>query len=208
MRRGTRIGARWQRGPGSAVLPVVLSALLLAVTGCSEDGNTIGEQARAGDQKGYIAGDGTLQQVAPADREIQIELSGTTLDGQEWSSTDHRGEVVVVNVWGSWCGPCKAEAPDLQAAYEHFEESGDPVQFIGVNDRDGVETAQAFEEALGIGYPSLADDGGRTLVALQGWANARPTTMVLDRKGRVAARVAGPVDEATLVGMVEDVLAE
>lgn len=198
---------RWATGRRGAALSVGLSAALLGLAGCSDDG-TIAEQARAGDQKGYIAGDGTLQQVAAADREIQVDLAGTTLEGEQWSSTDHRGEVVVINVWGSWCGPCKAEAPDLQAAYEHFEETGDPVQFIGVNDRDGVEAAKAFEKVQGIGYPSLADDGGQTLVALQGWANSRPTTMVLDKEGLVAARVAGPVDETTLVGMVEDVLAE
>ncbi|GAA1138595.1 TlpA family protein disulfide reductase [Ornithinicoccus hortensis] len=199
--RRTGVGAagRW-----AGALSVVA---LLGVAGCSDEG-TIAEQARAGDQKGYIAGDGTLQQVAVGDREVRIDLSGTTLQGQDWSSADHLGEVVVINVWGSWCGPCKAEAPDLQAAYEHFQEAGDPVQFIGVNDRDGLDAAKSFEKVQGIGYPSLADDGGQTLVALKGWANPRPTTMVLDRDGLVAARVAGQVDETTLVGMVEDVLAE
>lgn len=187
---------------------VLALAAVLAVAGCSDGGNTIAEQARAGDQKGYISGDGSVQQVAPEDREIQIDLQGTTLEGEAWRSADHRDSVVVVNVWGSWCGPCKAEAPDLQAAYEHFTQAGDPVTFIGVNDRDGVETAKAFEEAMGIGYPSLADDGGQTLAALQGWANPRPTTLLLDEAGQVAARVAGPVDDATLVGLVEDVLAE
>jgi thiol-disulfide isomerase/thioredoxin len=187
--------------------PVLALAAVLAVAGCSDDGNTIADQARAGDQKGYISGDGTVQQVPVEDREILIDLRGTTLQGEEWSSADHRDSVVVVNVWGSWCGPCKAEAPDLQAAYEHFTEAGEPVTFIGVNDRDGVETAKAFEESMGIGYPSLADDGGQTLVALQGWANPRPTTLVLDTEGRIAARVAGPVDDTTLIGLVEDVLA-
>lgn len=191
-----------RRGTTAALL-----ALGLALTGCSNDANTIAGQARQGDQKGYISGDGTVQTVAVEDRDLTIELSGTTLEGEPWESADTRGSVLVINVWGSWCGPCKAEAADLQAVYEHFTSAGDPVEFIGVNDRDSQQTALAFQEAEGVGYPSLVDDGGQTLVALQGMANARPSTLVLDEQGRLAARVAGQVDESTLRGLVEDVLA-
>lgn len=185
----------------------LLLALALALSACGDDANTVAGQARQGDQKGYISGDGTVQTVAAEDRDLTIELTGTTLEGEEWDSAEARGSVLVINVWGSWCGPCKAEAPDLQAAYEHFAESGEPVEFIGVNDRDSQPTALAFQEAEGIGYPSLVDDGGQTLVALEGMANARPSTLVLDEQGRLAARVSGQVDESTLRGLVEDVLA-
>lgn len=181
------------------------AALALATAACS-GGNTIAEQARQGEQLGYLSGDGTVQTIAEGQRDTTIALDGTTLEGQDWTSLDARGSVVVVNVWGSWCGPCKAEAPDLQAAYEHFAEAGEPVQFIGVNHRDSVATALAFQRAKGIGYPSLEDDG-QTLLDLQGMGNARPSTLVLDAEGRLAARVLGQVDEATLRGMVEDVLA-
>jgi len=186
----------------------VLLAAGAALAGCGSDANTIAGQAMQGDQKGYISGDGTVQTVPPEEREITIELTGTTLEGEPWDSADARGSVLVINVWGSWCGPCKAEAKDLQAVYEHFTSAGEPVEFIGVNDRDSQPTALAFQEAEGIGYPSLVDDGGRTLVALQGMANARPSTLVLDEQGRLAARVAGQVDESTLRGLVEDVLSE
>jgi thiol-disulfide isomerase/thioredoxin len=186
----------------------VLLAAGVALAGCGSDANTIAGQAMQGDQKGYISGDGTVQTVPPEEREITIELTGTTLEGEPWDSADARGSVLVINVWGSWCGPCKAEAKDLQAVYEHFTSAGEPVEFIGVNDRDSQPTALAFQEAEGIGYPSLVDDGGRTLVALQGMANARPSTLVLDEQGRLAARVAGQVDESTLRGLVEDVLSE
>lgn len=185
----------------------LLLALALALSACGDDANTVAGQARQGDQKGYISGDGTVQTVAAEDRDLTIELTGTTLEGEEWDSAEARGSVLVINVWGSWCGPCKAEAPDLQAAYEHFTGSGEPVEFIGVNDRDSQPTALAFQEAEGIGYPSLVDDGGQTLVALEGMANARPSTLVLDEQGRLAARVSGQVDESTLRGLVEDVLA-
>ena len=189
-----------------AALTAALLAVLTGLAGCGDGGNTINEQARDGSQKGYIAGDGTIEQLAPEDRTMTIELEGETLEGEPWSSSDARGEVVVVNVWGSWCGPCVAEAPDLRAAHEHFSEAGAPVSWIGVNDRDSAAAALAFEERYEIPYPSLVDDGGATLLQLQGMANARPSTLVLDREGRLAARVAGQVDESTLRGLVEDVL--
>lgn len=192
-----------RRGPGVAA---VLAALLLS--GCSGDGTSINEQMRQGDQKGYVAGDGRIEQLPTQDRSTVIELSGTTLEDQPWDSRDHRGEVVVVNVWGSWCGPCDAEAPDLVAVSESFTEAGAPVTFIGVNVRDSVPSALAFERRHGVPYPSLLDDGGRTLAQLQGLATARPTTMLLDGEGRLAARVNGQVDRSTLRGLVEDVLAD
>lgn len=187
-------------------LTAVLAALALTVVGCSDGGNTVSEQAREGSQKGYIAGDGTIEQLPVDERTLTIELEGETLEGEPWSSADALGEVLVINVWGSWCGPCVAEAPDLRAAHQHFQETGDPVVFIGVNDRDSTDAALAFEEKHEIPYPSLVDDGGATLLQLQGMANARPSTLVLDREGRLAARVAGQVDESTLRGLVEDVL--
>jgi thiol-disulfide isomerase/thioredoxin len=163
---------------------------------------------RQGDQKGYVAGDGRIERLAPEERSSLIELSGTTLEDEPWDSQDHRGEVVVINVWGSWCGPCDAEAPDLVAVSEDFTEAGAPVTFIGVNVRDSVPSAVAFERRHGVPYPSLMDDGGRTLSQLQGLATSRPTTMLLDGEGRVAARVNGQVDASTLRGLVEDVLAD
>ena len=195
----------------------VLGAVLL-MAGCSDGGNTINDQARDGSQKGYVSGDGTVEQLAPDERTRTIELEGNVLAGTDpdtgevqlepWTSTQARGDVLVINVWGSWCGPCVQEVPDLKAAHAHFEESGDPVQFIGVNDRDSPSAALAFEQRHDMPYPSLADDGGRTLLDLQGMATPRPSTLVLDREGRLAARVAGQVDDATLRGLVEDVLTQ
>ncbi|MGB3186918.1 MAG: TlpA disulfide reductase family protein [Ornithinimicrobium sp.] len=193
------------KGVVAMLVAVSLSSVLLS--GCSGD-NTIAEQAREGNEKNYIAGDGTVTAVGPWQRETEMELTGTTLEAEPWSSTDAIGEVLVINVWGSWCAPCIAEAPDLNEVYAHFEEADQPVEFIGVNVRDSVPTALAFQKAKDVPYPSLEDDGGATLIDLQGLANARPSTLVLDRDGMVAARVLGQVDASTLRTLVQDVLDE
>lgn len=195
---------------GRSVRAALVAAVSLMLAGslvaCSEEASTINAQMRQGDEKGYIEGDRRIEQVAPEDRTTTIELTGTTLEGEDWSSSDLAAEALVVNVWGSWCGPCVAEAPDLaEVAGEH--EGSEDVAFIGVNVRDAVESARAFEDRFDIPYPSLRDDGGRTLAQLKGMATARPTTLVLDGQGRIAARANGQIDASTLRGMIDDVLA-
>jgi thiol-disulfide isomerase/thioredoxin len=188
------------------LLQTLLAAAALALAGCSDDGSSINEQMRQGDQKGYVAGDGTIEALTPGQRETVVTLEGTTLEGEPWSSADHRGQVVVINVWGSWCGPCIEEAPALEQVASDLREAGEPVRFIGVNSRDSVPSALAFQQAHGISYSSLQDDGGRTRAQLGGLAVATPSTIVLDGQGRVAARVSGQVDASTLRGLVDDVL--
>jgi thiol-disulfide isomerase/thioredoxin len=116
------------------------------------------------------------------------------------------GTVLVVNVWGSWCPPCIEETPALQKAHEQL--AGKDVEFIGLDIQESPESGLAFQKANNVAYPSLAYDGGVPLLALQGKVAATPTTLVLDRHGRIAARVSGPVTTATVVGLVDDVLAE
>jgi thiol-disulfide isomerase/thioredoxin len=115
--------------------------------------------------------------------------------------------VVVLNTWASWCPPCRAEAPDLRRA---AEAKAGKAQFVGINIRDNPPAARAFVRTYRIPYPSLVDDGGSILMTLGDIvpAQAIPSTIVLDRQGRVAARVIGQVRYSTLVGLVEDVLAE
>jgi len=187
---------------------VAAGALCLGVAACSSDANSIAAQARSGDGKGFISGDGSIERVGLDQRSALLTLSGTTLQGTPWKVTDARDKVLILNVWGQWCGPCVAEMPHLQQVWSQLSAAGKPVQFMGINYRDGVETARAFLLANKITYPSLEDDGGRTLLALHGKANTTPTTLVLDRKGRIAARVSGPVSAATLSGLVNDVLGE
>jgi thiol-disulfide isomerase/thioredoxin len=187
---------------------IAVGALCLSVSACSVDANSIAAQARSGDGKGFVSGDGTIERVALDKRSTPLTLSGTTLQGTPWKIADVKDKVLVLNVWGQWCGPCVAEMPHLQQVWSQLSAAGKPVQFMGINYRDGVETAEAFVRANRITYPSLQDDGGRTLLALRGKANTTPTTLVLDRQGRIAARVSGPVTAATLSGLVNDVLGE
>jgi thiol-disulfide isomerase/thioredoxin len=192
-----------------ARVPRVLAALVAgllgmpAVLGACSTGTG---QAVAG--QGYIAGAGTVVQLAPGDRDDPVEFAGRTLDGTRFDVTDHRGEVVVVNVWGSWCPPCIAEAAGLQDVWAANEAKD--VQFVGVNFRDNRDAALAHERRFGVTYPSIDDGAGATLLQLRGSLPPRaiPSTLVLDRSGRVSARVLGQVPPATLRALVSDALAE
>ncbi len=132
---------------------------------------------------------------------------GITLDGEPIASADLAGHVVVLNVWGSWCGPCRAEAPDLARLARETASRG--VRFVGIDTRDTTAAAQAFVRAFDVPYPSVADPDGQVLLEFQGIipVTAVPSTLVLDRDGGVAARVVGPVSYSTLRGLLDDELA-
>ncbi|HYN28267.1 MAG TPA: TlpA disulfide reductase family protein [Dermatophilaceae bacterium] len=189
-------------------LALVAALALGGAAGCTEDPNSVAAQAKKGDNKGYVSGDGRVEQIAAEEREEPVDLSGRTLTGEAWSSSSARGSVVVLNVWGSWCAPCVAEAPDLQRSWAAFEKSGKPVQFMGINFREDPARGAAFAAKSGMTYPSLTDESGVLILALQGKAPTVPTTLVLDTDGRIAARVNGTVSETTLTGLVDDVLAQ
>jgi thiol-disulfide isomerase/thioredoxin len=193
--------ARWAVG-------VVAVALLLGAGGCSQDPNSVAAQAKAGDQKGYVSGDGAVEAIPASRRAAPVELAGTLLDGTSWDAASARGKVLVLNVWGSWCAPCVAEAPALQRTWSELQAAKAPVQFVGIDFREDPARGAAFATRAGLTYPSLSDDSGVAILALQGKAPTVPTTLVLDRTGRIAARVNGPASAATLRGLVDDVVAE
>lgn len=185
------------------MLPVLLTGLLGAVlSGCSND--DVGSSGDAG----FVSGKGIITRLAVEDREQPGEVAGETLDGEPISLDDFEGQTVVVNVWGSWCAPCRAEAPDLVAASEELADRD--VAFLGINSRDlDKAAALAFQRRFEVPYPSIYDQQGRTLLAFRGTLspNAIPSTVVVDEQGRVAASVIGEVSRSTLVGLVEDVMA-
>lgn len=196
-----RTALRW----GAAALA---TASVSAAAACSSDPNSIAEQAKAGDSKNYVAGDGSIETVATGQRGEPVTLSGTTLEGQPWSIADVAGSVAVVNVWGSWCPPCIEETTDLQSAWKSVQTKKQKVAFIGLDKLESPETGLAYQKANGVTYPSLAYEGGVPILSLQGKAAATPTTVVLDTQARIAARVSGPVSKSTLLALVADVLAE
>ena len=161
-----------------AVLLAVALPSALVLAGCSNDVGSSGNQ-------GYVAGKGIITSVKAADRKQPGEVAGRTLDGKQVSLADFRGKVVVVNVWGSWCGPCRAEAPELEQAATALAPEG--VQFLGIDVKDTKSAGADFLNSKQISYPSIYDPSMRTLLAIKGYpANGIPSTIVLDRQGRVA----------------------
>jgi thiol-disulfide isomerase/thioredoxin len=187
--------------PEVRALRMLLAVLLVgAVT------SACGGGAGTGD-KGYVDGTGVITRLAPDKRKTPGEISGTTLQGDDLSLKKYAGKVVVLNVWGSWCPPCRKEARILASAARTLAK--DDVAFVGVNTKDSSrDLGLAFERRFDVPYPSFFDPSGRTLLAFRGTLNpsAIPSTVVLDQKGRVAASILGEVpSEKTLVDLVQDV---
>ncbi len=200
--------ARRSGAPMSTVERIgsLVGALLLLLTACGASGPSTAGGAAAGQQ--YVSGPGTVTRVSTGERGSAPGVQGRLLDGGTFDLAAHRGKVVVFNVWGSWCPPCRAEAPGLQRVWEETRAKG--VQFVGINTRDTVPAARAFERRFGITYPSVVDDDGRLLLAFRGSLppNAIPSTIILDSESRVAARVVGATTYEKLRRLVDDVLAE
>jgi thiol-disulfide isomerase/thioredoxin len=171
-----------------------LLLVMLGLVGCSGGGSA-----------GTLAakGDGVLAVLPAEKRKEPIDLVGTTLTGARLDLATLRGKPVVLNIWGSWCAPCRTEAPELRTA---ATELADQAAFVGIATRDDKAEALAYERRFKITYPSLLDEGD-LLLALRGAvaAAAPPVTLILDAKGRIAARFVGPITRRTLVGAVQDV---
>ncbi|WP_203337202.1 TlpA family protein disulfide reductase [Nocardioides limicola] len=184
----------------TARIAALLTVALLALTGCGGGQGT-------GD-KGYITGDGTVRELPVADRGTPVRLDGVDLAGEPLSVADLRGTPVVVIVWGSWCPPCRAEAPEL-AELAHAR---DDVAFVGINIRDPSEAnGLSFNRRFGIDYPSFFSPTGEALLAFRGTLtpNSIPSTVVLDASGRVAASIIGPLPSiGTLNALIDTVVDE
>lgn len=191
---------------GALKIAALAALAALSLTGCASN-DTLADQYRSGDNKNYIAGDGTVTEFAKADRGAAVAWSGALADGSQLSSANLTGVVTVMNFWYAGCAPCRAEAPDLVAIAKLYPK----VQFIGVNVRDAAGTAQAFERKFDIQWPSILDAGsGSVVLAFTGIVTpqAVPTTLVIDREGKVAARVLGRIEVGTLKALIKRVVDE
>jgi thiol-disulfide isomerase/thioredoxin len=187
------------------VRAVVAAFAALALVGCTS-GNDAVDQA-AGSEQRFVSGNGTVAEYAPADRRAAPSLTGELLDGAKYDPSSFKGKVVVINFWGSWCAPCRAEADDLEAVYAATKASG--VEFLGVNVRDSRDNAEAYERAYKVTYPSLYDRGQRVALKFRDTPpNAIPATIVLDRAGRVAVVFRKPLLREDLQPTVERIAAE
>jgi thiol-disulfide isomerase/thioredoxin len=188
----------------TAVRTAAVLAAMLILAACVSTGAD--EQTRSAGQVGYPDVARNLTRVPPDQRKELPAISGPALGSTQTISTqDFRGKVVVINVWGSWCPPCRKEAPDLQTA---SVETKDVAQFVGITSKDyDPAPAEAFVRSFQITYPSIYDPTGKVLLAFAGELppSAIPSTMIIDRQGRLAVRVLSEVSKITLVDMINDV---
>jgi thiol-disulfide isomerase/thioredoxin len=174
---------------------VFVPLMALVLSSCGGGGSSIAEES-------FVSGNGSVSYIKPSDRIAAPALSGMTLSGKNY--TFNVGQVAVVNVWASWCAPCRAEAPTLAALSEKYTD----VAFMGILTRDNPVNAEAFARRFALPYPTLIDDSVLIGFRKSLPANAIPSTVLIDKQGDVAARISGEVTFASLSELIEKVSAE
>lgn len=155
----------------------------------------------------YVGGSTNAVLYGSGHRASAPGFSGTTITGQRFSSASYRGKVMVINFWGSWCSPCRAEAATLAVIAQQYKPDG--VAFVGIDVGDNPASAVAFEHSHGIGYPSVSDPG-YAIAQRFGTAvpvSSTPTTVVVDKTGRVAGAVFGSATYSELTAILAKVKA-
>ncbi|MFE7712269.1 TlpA family protein disulfide reductase [Streptomyces sp. NPDC057486] len=182
---------------------VALGSLSLSACGSGKSGG--------GGQTNYVTSTGGMSTVAAGDRKPVGPLKGETLQGKHLDVADFQGKIVVINAWGSWCPPCRAEAPYFNKIAKEMKTKG--VEFVGINARDGNKSlSKAFEEDFDMAYPSLYDPTGKLLLSgfPKGTVSLQsiPSTVILDRNGKIAARALGSIDDNKLHEMIDPLIKE
>ncbi|MEU5280707.1 TlpA disulfide reductase family protein [Streptomyces asoensis] len=180
------------------------AAAALLLSACTSGGTS------GGGDTNFVMGKDGISTVEQGKRDAVPDLSGKTVAGGQLDLKSYRGKVVVLNVWGSWCSPCRAEAPNFQKVSTDLKDRG--VQFVGINTLDtSNDNALAFEKQQGVTYPSLSDPKGKLLLRFKKGTlslQAIPSTLVIDREGKIAARSLAALSEEKLRKMIDPVLAE
>ena len=182
---------------------VVAGSLAIGLGACAAN-DPLASQFKAGDNKNYIAGDGSVTEYPVANRGKSVTWAGPTETGGILSSAQLTGVPVVMNYWYAGCAPCRAEAPELLEISKKFPN----VQFVGVNVRDSAATAAAFNRNFKLTWSSIIDSQtGSVALAFTGIVTpaAVPTTLVIDKKGRVSARILGRIDKSILTTLIKTV---
>ncbi|GAA0268636.1 TlpA disulfide reductase family protein [Streptomyces polychromogenes] len=205
----SRATRRRRSTSGRAILlTAVTLASALTLTACGDSGSKSAGSAGGN----YVTGPSGISTVAKGDRADAPKLDGATVDGKTLDTTTLKGKVVVLNVWGSWCPPCRAEAPYFAKVSKELGDAGKDVAFVGINTRDtSTQNAAAFEQNFGITYPSLYDPDGKLMLRFPKNTlnpSAIPSTVVLDKEGKIAARTLAAVNEEQLRSMIDPLLAE
>lgn len=182
---------------------LAVTAAALALAGCS--GGEIAADTPASSGQSFVSANSDTTIFPAGARPAAPGISGTTLAGQHLRLASFRGSVLVINFWGSWCGPCRAEAPGLSALASRMSSQG--VRFLGIDIRDDPVSAGAFIRTFGVPYPSLNDPGSSLALAFRQTVPPAgiPTTLVIDRGGRIAARVEGSVSYNGLRALIRKV---
>ena len=189
-----------RRGRAARAAAAGLGLVLLA-SGCG------GSAPGAGGAPGSARAVSHVVVHEAGERQALPALTGTTLEGEPFDVADLRGRVVVLSLWGSWCGPCREEAPALERAQQRYADQG--VQVVGVNVRDSPQAAREFVDEMGLSFPSIDDQRGRAVLALRAFVQGSPpATLVVDREGRVAAQAFSALDDDDLTALLDPVVAE
>ncbi|MDQ0685530.1 MULTISPECIES: TlpA disulfide reductase family protein [Streptomyces] len=199
------MSAAWIRPRRPAVLGAGAVAAALLLSACGSGGTSGG-----GGGTNFVLGKDGISTAEKGQRAQVPDLSGETVAGKQLDVASFKGKVVVLNVWGSWCAPCRAEAPNFEKVSKDLRGKG--VQFVGINVADPqARSALAFEEQYGVTYPSLYDPSSKLILRFRkGTLNpqAIPSTLVIDREGKIAARSLAALSEEKLRKMIAPILAE
>jgi thiol-disulfide isomerase/thioredoxin len=199
----SRLPSTARRAAAGAALA---AALALGAAACGAGGTA--QDTAVGNGSSFVSGSYGTTVFQPGSRPRAPQVTGTMLTGSPFRLSADRGAVVVMNFWGSWCTPCREEAPALGALARHFPGPG--VRFVGVDIRDDPASAEAFMRDFRIGYPSLNDPNDAVALDFNGTVPPAgiPTTLVIDRTGGIAARIIGPVSYDGLKALITQVSAE